>query len=188
MRSASRARRPPVSAVVRFVAKRSIQQGRDERPAFAALLARGLHRLHRDARRARRCRHVHRRDRSPRRRRRPRRWELLHNSTQFYAACHLTHASVDAGRAIRARTPLAADAIERALPGDAPLTSGPPTSAIRRRRSRRSSACASARRWRSCGATPARPSSAGEPRRSGRRQGHGARDARATTRSIRPRT
>src|SRR5262249_47771662 len=40
------------------------------------------------------------------------RWELSHNSTKYYAACHLTHATIDAGRAIRARTPLCADAIE----------------------------------------------------------------------------
>src|SRR5262249_32543007 len=36
------------------------------------------------------------------------RWELLQNSTKYYAACHLTHATIDAGRAIRARTPFAA--------------------------------------------------------------------------------
>jgi 2-methylcitrate dehydratase PrpD len=40
------------------------------------------------------------------------RWQLLDNSTKFYAACHLTHATVDAARAIRARSPLGADAIE----------------------------------------------------------------------------
>ena len=40
------------------------------------------------------------------------RWELLQNSTKFYAACHLTHATIDAGRAIRERMPLAPDAIE----------------------------------------------------------------------------
>ena len=31
------------------------------------------------------------------------RWEILDNSTKLYAACHLTHATIDAGRAIRAR-------------------------------------------------------------------------------------
>src|SRR5262245_44829905 len=31
------------------------------------------------------------------------RFEILSNSTKFYAACHLTHATIDAGRAIRAR-------------------------------------------------------------------------------------
>lgn len=31
------------------------------------------------------------------------RWELLENSTKWYAACHLTHATIDAARAIRAR-------------------------------------------------------------------------------------
>jgi 2-methylcitrate dehydratase PrpD len=41
------------------------------------------------------------------------RWQLLDNSTKFYAACHLTHATVDAARGIRARAPLAADAIDR---------------------------------------------------------------------------
>jgi 2-methylcitrate dehydratase PrpD len=40
------------------------------------------------------------------------RWELLQNSTKFYAACHLTHATVDAARAIRERFALAADQIE----------------------------------------------------------------------------
>jgi 2-methylcitrate dehydratase PrpD len=50
------------------------------------------------------------------------RWELLHNSTKFYAACHLTHATIDAGRAIRARTPLDADAIESVRCRVLPLT------------------------------------------------------------------
>ena len=50
------------------------------------------------------------------------RWELLQNSTKFYAACHLTHATIDAGRAIRARTPLAADAIESVRCRVTPLT------------------------------------------------------------------
>ncbi len=50
------------------------------------------------------------------------RWELLHNSTKFYAACHLTHATIDAGRAIRARTPIAADAIESVRCRVTPLT------------------------------------------------------------------
>ena len=50
------------------------------------------------------------------------RWELLHNSTKYYAACHLTHATIDAGRAIRARTPLAADAIESVRCRVIPLT------------------------------------------------------------------
>lgn len=40
------------------------------------------------------------------------RWQLLDNSTKFYAACHLTHATVDAGRAIRAGSAPAAEAIE----------------------------------------------------------------------------
>ena len=40
------------------------------------------------------------------------RWEILENSTKFYAACHLTHATIDAGRAIRSRGSLSADAIE----------------------------------------------------------------------------
>jgi 2-methylcitrate dehydratase PrpD len=50
------------------------------------------------------------------------RWELLHNSTKFYAACHLTHATIDAGRAIRARTAPAADAIESVRCRVTPLT------------------------------------------------------------------
>jgi len=50
------------------------------------------------------------------------RWELLHNSTKYYAACHLTHATIDAGRAIRARTPLSADAIESVRCRVMPLT------------------------------------------------------------------
>src|SRR6185295_6920025 len=32
------------------------------------------------------------------------RFEILHNSTKLYAACHLLHATIDAGRAIRARS------------------------------------------------------------------------------------
>lgn len=39
------------------------------------------------------------------------RYELRENSTKFYAACHLTHATIDAARAIRARTAPAAGAI-----------------------------------------------------------------------------
>jgi 2-methylcitrate dehydratase PrpD len=50
------------------------------------------------------------------------RWELLQNSTKFYAACHLTHATIDAGRAIRARSPLAAEAIESVRCRVTPLT------------------------------------------------------------------
>ena len=50
------------------------------------------------------------------------RWELLENSTKFYAACHLTHATIDAGRAIRARIPLAPDAIESVRCRVMPLT------------------------------------------------------------------
>jgi 2-methylcitrate dehydratase PrpD len=40
------------------------------------------------------------------------RWEILENSTKFYAACHLTHASVDAARALREQVAPVADAIE----------------------------------------------------------------------------
>ena len=40
------------------------------------------------------------------------RYEILQNSTKFYAACHLTHASVDAARALRERGVSVADAIE----------------------------------------------------------------------------
>jgi 2-methylcitrate dehydratase PrpD len=40
------------------------------------------------------------------------RYEIIENSTKFYAACHLTHASVDAARAIRDRVAPVADAIE----------------------------------------------------------------------------
>lgn len=50
------------------------------------------------------------------------RWELLQNSTKFYAACHLAHATIDAGRAIRARTPLVPDAIESVHCRVTPLT------------------------------------------------------------------
>jgi 2-methylcitrate dehydratase PrpD len=50
------------------------------------------------------------------------RWELLHNSTKYYAACHLTHATIDAGRAIRARTPLSPEAIESVRCRVTPLT------------------------------------------------------------------
>ena len=40
------------------------------------------------------------------------RFEILENSTKFYAACHLTHATIDAGRAIRARVAPAPDAVD----------------------------------------------------------------------------
>ena len=40
------------------------------------------------------------------------RWEILDNSTKPYAACHLTHATIDAARAIRTRLGSAADAVE----------------------------------------------------------------------------
>ncbi|HZP37709.1 MAG TPA: MmgE/PrpD family protein [Methylomirabilota bacterium] len=39
------------------------------------------------------------------------RFEILDNSTKLYAACHLLHATIDAGRAIRAHAAPAADAI-----------------------------------------------------------------------------
>ena len=39
------------------------------------------------------------------------RFEILENSTKAYAACHLTHATIDAGRAIRERLSPALDAI-----------------------------------------------------------------------------
>ena len=39
------------------------------------------------------------------------RFEILDNSTKLYAACHLLHATIDAGRAIRARAAPAPDAI-----------------------------------------------------------------------------
>jgi 2-methylcitrate dehydratase PrpD len=40
------------------------------------------------------------------------RWEILENSTKPYAACHLTHATIDAARAIRTRAAARADAVE----------------------------------------------------------------------------
>ena len=40
------------------------------------------------------------------------RFEILENSTKPYAACHLTHASIDAARAIRARVAPAPDSVE----------------------------------------------------------------------------
>ena len=39
------------------------------------------------------------------------RFEILENSTKLYAACHLLHATIDAGRAIRERSAPALDAI-----------------------------------------------------------------------------
>jgi 2-methylcitrate dehydratase PrpD len=39
------------------------------------------------------------------------RFEILDNSTKLYAACHLLHATIDAGRAIRERATPAAEAI-----------------------------------------------------------------------------
>ncbi len=43
------------------------------------------------------------------------RFEILENSTKPYAACHLTHATIDAARAIRARVALAPDAVDAVL-------------------------------------------------------------------------
>jgi 2-methylcitrate dehydratase PrpD len=40
------------------------------------------------------------------------RWQILDNSTKAYAACHLTHATIDAGRAIRARLAASPGAVE----------------------------------------------------------------------------
>jgi 2-methylcitrate dehydratase PrpD len=40
------------------------------------------------------------------------RFEILENSTKFYAACHLTHATIDAARAIRTRMAAAADTVD----------------------------------------------------------------------------
>ncbi len=40
------------------------------------------------------------------------RWEIFENSTKAYAACHLTHATIDAARAIRARVAPPAEAVE----------------------------------------------------------------------------
>ena len=40
------------------------------------------------------------------------RFEILDNSTKFYAACHLTHATIDAARAIRSREVPAPDTVE----------------------------------------------------------------------------
>ena len=40
------------------------------------------------------------------------RFQIVDNSTKFYAACHLTHATIDAGRALRARLSLSPDAVE----------------------------------------------------------------------------
>jgi 2-methylcitrate dehydratase PrpD len=40
------------------------------------------------------------------------RWEILENSTKPYAACHLTHATIDAGRALRDRLAPPAEAVE----------------------------------------------------------------------------
>jgi 2-methylcitrate dehydratase PrpD len=39
------------------------------------------------------------------------RWEIFENSAKAYAACHLTHATIDAARAIRARVAPAAEAV-----------------------------------------------------------------------------
>jgi len=43
------------------------------------------------------------------------RWEILENSTKPYAACHLTHATIDAARAIRAREAPPPEAVEAVL-------------------------------------------------------------------------
>jgi len=40
------------------------------------------------------------------------RFEILENSTKFYAACHLTHATIDAARAIRARMAATVDMVD----------------------------------------------------------------------------
>jgi 2-methylcitrate dehydratase PrpD len=43
------------------------------------------------------------------------RFEILENSTKFYAACHLTHATIDAARTIRARVAAASDTVDAVL-------------------------------------------------------------------------
>ncbi len=43
------------------------------------------------------------------------RFEILDNSTKPYAACHLTHATIDAGRAIRARVVASPDVVDAVL-------------------------------------------------------------------------
>ena len=43
------------------------------------------------------------------------RFEILENSTKFYAACHLTHATIDAARAIRAHVAPAHEAVDSVL-------------------------------------------------------------------------
>jgi len=50
------------------------------------------------------------------------RFELLENSTKAYAACHLTHATIDAARAIRARSAPAAESVESVTCHVHPLT------------------------------------------------------------------
>jgi 2-methylcitrate dehydratase PrpD len=50
------------------------------------------------------------------------RFELLENSTKAYAACHLTHATIDAARAIRARWAPVAEAVESVTCHVHPLT------------------------------------------------------------------
>ncbi len=40
------------------------------------------------------------------------RFEILENSTKFYAACHLTHATIDAARAIRAKMAAVPDSVD----------------------------------------------------------------------------
>lgn len=50
------------------------------------------------------------------------RFEILENSAKPYAACHLTHATIDAGRAIRERWAPAADAVASVECGVSPLT------------------------------------------------------------------
>jgi 2-methylcitrate dehydratase PrpD len=50
------------------------------------------------------------------------RFEILENSAKFYAACHLTHATIDAARAIRARSAPAAAEIEAVRCHVHPLT------------------------------------------------------------------
>jgi 2-methylcitrate dehydratase PrpD len=50
------------------------------------------------------------------------RFEILENSTKLYAACHLTHATIDAARAIRARVAPAPDAVDAVRCQVHPLT------------------------------------------------------------------
>ena len=137
-------------------------KGGDERAAGGAARARGLHGLHGDARRADRARrHLPRlADLGPAIEDLGKRFEILENSTKFYAACHLTHATIDAGAGDPGARGPAPDAWTPCGAACIRSCSRSPPILGRKRDSRRSSASPTARPRPWCGEKRARRSSA----------------------------